>query len=173
MGRDLLSNLRDNLDEDIFVTITGDEFPDWEAYEHFVLKDGRTKVKINRTNLKGQFDFKVFEGILPSDKYQQAETLENTLMALLKNPQGLPILTQVLGYDPKKLFKEVLELRGIKHPDRFKIDQVRLMEIQQAAQLQQQQENATNPNGNPGGLQPGVGAPAAQGVPASFESLIG
>lgn len=174
LGKDLLSNLRDGLDEDIFVTVSGTEFPDWQAFDHFVMKDGRTKVKINRTNIAGNFDFKVFEGILPSDKFAQAETLENTLLALMKNPQGLPILTQVLGYDPKKLFTEVLELRGIKHPQRFKIDEVRLMELQQAAQAQQQLENGPpNPAGAsqplPGTVNPGA-VPAA---PGSFEALIG
>lgn len=175
LGRDLLSNLRDGLDEDTFVTVSGDEYPDWEAYDHFTLKDGRTKVAVNRTHLAGKFDFKVFEGILPSDKHVQAETLENTLLALLKNPQGIPILTQVLGYDPKKLFKEVLELRGVKNPDRFKIDAFRQQELQQAAILQQQteqQNGPTNPNGNPGGLPSGVSAGAVQDAPGSFESLI-
>ena len=177
MGRDLLSNLRDGLDEDAFVTIGGDLFPDWEAFDHFKLSDGRMKVRVNRTNLVGNFDFKVFEGILPSDKYQQAETLEATLLALMKNPQGLPILTQVLGYDPKKLFKEILELRGIKHPDRFKIDQVRQAELQQVMMQQQQQEQAQNGTPNTAGTGqqlPGpVAAGPAQGAPSSFEALIG
>ena len=173
LGKDLLSNLRDGLDEDTFVTITGTEFPDWDAYTSFTMKDGRTKVKVNRTNLAGNFDFKVFEGILPSDKFAQAETLENTLMALMKNPQGLPILTQVLGYDPKKLFTEVLELRGIKHPDRFKIDEVRMQELQAAAQRQQQLENEpTNPTGANPGLQGPVPNGPVQTAPGPFESLL-
>ena len=174
MGQCMLSNLRDGLDEDTFVTVGGTEYPDWEAFEHFTMKDGRTKVKMNRTNLAGNFDFKVFEGILPSDKFAQAETIENTLMALMKNPQGLPILTQVLGYDPKKLFTEVLELRGIKHPERFRIDQVRLAELQQAAQQQQQIENGPP---NPAGTQPGVQGPVstgpAQASSSPFDGLIG
>lgn len=174
MGKDMLSNLRDGLDEDVFVTVSGSAFPDWDAYEHFKMPDGRVKVKINRTHLSGRFDFKVFEGILPSDKYAQAETIENTLLALMKNPQGLPILTQVLGYDPKKLFTEVLELRGIKHPDRFKIDQVRLQELQMAAQTQQQIENGpSNPAGTQPQLQGPVSAGPVQQPPGAFESLLG
>lgn len=173
MGKALLSNLRDELDEDTFVTVSGTEFADWEAYEHFTMQDGRTKVKVNRTNISGKFDFKVFEGILPSDKFSQAETIENTLLALMKNPQGIPILTQVLGYDPKKLFTEVLELRGVKHPDRFKITEVRMMELQAAAQQQQLLENGPS---NPAGTQPGLPGPVApgpvQGTPGAFESLL-
>jgi hypothetical protein len=173
MGKDLLSNLRDGLDETMFVTITGEDFPDWAAYDAFKLQDGQLKVGVDRTKLAGRYDFKVFEGILPSDKYVQAETLEQTLLALMKNPQGLPILTQMLGYDPGKLFKEVLELRGIKHPDRFKIDAFRQQELQQQSLLQQQQENAINPVGNAGsGLpQPG-GSQPVQPQQGTFESLL-
>lgn len=175
MGRDMLSNLRDGLDEEMFVTLQGDEFPDWDAYTHFKLPDGRMKVKVNRTNINGRYDFKVFEGILPSDKAMQAETLEQTLLTLMKNPQGLGILVQVLGYDPKKLFKEVLELRGVKHSDRFKIDQVRAQELMAIQQQQQIQENGLT-NTNPG--QPGqptgqpVATGAVQGPPGAFESLL-
>ena len=176
MGKDLLSNLRDELDEDTFVTVSGTEFPDWQAYEHFTMIDGRTKVKVNRTKIAGNFDFKVFEGILPSDKFTQAETIENTLLALMKNPQGVPILTQVLGYDPKKLFTEVLELRGVKHPDRFKITQVRMQELQIAAQEQQIRENTPNGPPNPAGSQPGLPGPVAAGPvqqsSGAFESLL-
>lgn len=172
MGRDLLSNLRDELDEETFITIQGSEFPDWAAYKAFKLEDGRTKVAIDRTKLAGRYDFKVFEGILPSDKYAQAETLEQTLLALMKNPQGLPILTQMLGYDPGKLFKEVLELRGIKHPDRFKLDSFRQQELQNAALIQQQTENATDPN-RPSGLPAqSSGGTNVQPAPANFEALL-
>lgn len=179
MGKDMISNLRDGLDEDTFVTLTGDAFPDWEAFDHFVLEDGRTKIRVNRTHLAGRYDFKVFEGILPSDKHMQAETLEQTLLALFRNPDGLAMLTQVLGYDPKKLFKEVLELRGVKHPDRFKIDQVRQQELmmlqqqQQMAQQPQQINGTTNTPGTGAGLQAGGLGGAVQSAPGSFEALIG
>ena len=173
MGKDLLSNLRDGLDEEMFVTIEGDDFPDWEAYDAFKLQNGTFKIGVDRTKLVGRYDFKVFEGILPSDKYTQAETLEQTLLALMKNPQGLPILTQMLGYDPGKLFREVLQLRGIKHPDRFKIDAFRQQELQNAQIQQQQLDNAPNPNGPPaGGLPQPSGPQPVQQPPASFESLL-
>ena len=80
----------------------------------------------------------------------QADTLEGLLENLLKNPQGMQMILQ-LGYDPAKLLKEVLELRGIKHPDRFKVDQIRLQEYQQQAAELTQLENGQQP------IQPGVG----------------
>lgn len=175
MGKDLLSNLRDGLDEQTFITVSGSEFPDWEAYDSFKLDNGQVKIGVDRTKLAGRYDFKVFEGILPSDKYTQAETLEQILLALLQNPQGIPILTQMLGYDPQKLFTEVLELRGIKHPDRFKLDAFRQQQLllQQQQQQQIEQTNASNTNGNPGTGLPGPPVPAQ--VPpqqGSFESLL-
>lgn len=181
-GRDMLSNLRDGLDEEMFVTVQGEMMADWSAYNHFKLPNGNVKVGVSRTHIAGQFDFKVFEGILPSDKHMQAETIEQTLLALLRNPQGIPILTQVLGYDPSKLFTETLELRGVKNPDRFKITQARVMQIQQQVadqqlleQLNQQQNGQQQPTTNPGaGGQPNAGQPAGavQSPPSSMQSLL-
>lgn len=172
LGKMLLANLRDGLDEATFVRIAGDEFPDWSAYEHFTLKDGTTKVQIDRTHLGGKSDFKLFDGTLPTEKIQQAETIEQTLLALMGNPQGLPVLTQLLGYDPKKLFTEVLLLRGIKHPKRFLLDEARQAEIQQQQLLQQQTENAGQlPDGGPGPQPPGANQPLPGGQP-SFEGLL-
>mgnify|MGYP003643381798 CR=1 FL=1 len=174
LGQDMLSNSRDGLDEDTFVTVLGDEFPDWSAYEHFTNKNGGTKVAVNRTHLAGRSDFKLFDGTLPTEKIQQAETIEKTLLALMSNPQGLPVLTQLLGYDPKKLFEEVLILRGVKHPKRFQIDAFRQQEIQQQAIQQQQIENQNEQQPELGGLPTG-GTNTAQPVPAgqpTFESLL-
>jgi hypothetical protein len=180
LGKDMLSNHRDGLTEEMFVNITGDEFPDWEGYNTFKVKD-KTKVGVDRTKLAGRYDFTMFEGTLPSEKMAQAETLEKTLLALMGSPEGLPLLVQMLGYDPKKLFTEVLTLRGIKHPERFKINEVRLMEFQQAQQAQQMLENPPqpqpDPNGQPQPAGPGAGPAVAQPpVPppvASFSSLVG
>lgn len=152
-GRDMLSNHRDGLDEDTFVSIMGDFMTDWSAFQSFT-KEGITKVKVNRTSIAGRYDFKVFEGILPSDKHLQAETIEQTLLALMRNPNGIGILTQVLGYDPAKLFKEALELRGVKNPDRFKIAQYRVAELQKIQQEQQILENGTTGQNRPADQQP-------------------
>ena len=173
LGKDMISNLRDGLDEDTFVTITGTDYPDWDAYNAFKVPNSNAqKIPVNRTTIAGRYDFKLFEGTLPSEKFAQAETLEQTLLALMKNPDGLTILTNMLGYDPAKLFTEVLTLRGIKHPDRFKIDQFRQQQLMQAQQQQQlAQQNATNTNG---GTSPGTGGGQGSPVPqqqSSFSAL--
>lgn len=147
LGRDMISNLRDGLDEETFVTVTGSSFTDWDGFNAFKIpNEERYKIGVNRTHLGKRYDFKLFDGTLPSEKASQAETLEQTLLAMMRNPEGLTILTQVLGYDPAKLFTEVLTLRGIKHPQRFLLDPVRANLIQQA-QIQQQQ--LTQPTNGP------------------------
>lgn len=186
MGLCMISNLRDGLDEDMFVSIMGTTFPDWDAYDGFKVPESSIfKVPVNRTDISGRYDFKLFEGTLPSEKAMQAETLEQTLLAMMRVPDGLTILTQMLGYDPKKLFTEVLILRGIKHPDRFKITEFRLMEIQQAqaeAALLQNPPQPTNGPTDPTAVPPTGGNPAVpQGQPAqqpvptgqpSFSALV-
>lgn len=180
LGNDMISNLRDGLDEETFVSIQGD-LADWSAYNAFkVPESGTLKIPVNRTKINGRYDFKLFEGTLPSDKFAQAETLEQTLLALMKNPDGLTILTNMLGYDPQKLFTEVLILRGIKHPGRFKIDMVRQQELMLAQQQQQALQQANEPAqpappaGGPSAGQPGPVAPqpVSAGLP-SFSALIG
>lgn len=174
LGRDLLSNLRDGLTEDIFVTVSGDSFPDWQAYNGFKINDDRIKVPVNRATLNGKFDFKVFEGTLPSEKGQQADVLEKILENLLKNPMGLQMILQ-LGYDPAKILKETLELRGIKHPDRFKVDNIRLQQYQQELQQQQQQNGPIEPQQQQpesGGLQPPIPGQPIQPPTSGFQSLV-
>jgi hypothetical protein len=178
LGLDMISNLRDGLDEDTFVTVTGSTYPDWDAYDAFVVPEtGAFKIPVNRTQIAGKFDFKLFEGTLPSEKFAQAETLEQTLLALMKNPDGLTILTSMLGYDPAKLFTEVLTLRGIKHPDRFKIDAVRQQQLLAAQQQQQALTQSTNGPTNSNGGEPTGPVAGPPGVlpvqQPGFSSLIG
>jgi hypothetical protein len=176
LGQDLISNLRDGLDEDTFISMSGARFPDWEAYDAFVVPEtGVLRIPVNRTSVAGRYDFKLFEGTLPSEKFAQAETLEQTLLALFGNPEGASMLTQVLGYDPAKLFTEVLILRGIKHPDRFKIDAVRQQQILQAQQQQQQLSNPPNDPNTPPGLPagaPNIPGPNLPTQQPGFSSLI-
>ena len=170
MGEDMISNLRDGLSEKTFVEVTG-ELSDIEAFEHFTSRKGTNKVGVDRTHLSGRFDFQTFEGSLPSDKYQQADTLQQVLLSMFSaGPEGVQMMTQMLGYDPGKLFKEVLELRGIKHPNKFKIDAFRQQELQQLEQQRLEQENGLTPTGDVGAGNPQQ--PVVAGQPG-LSSLIG
>lgn len=142
LGRKMLSNLRDGLDPETFVKVLGEE-GDPNDYIKFS--------KVNKNDLVGDYDFEMFDGTLPSERYAQAETLQELVLALFQSPEALAIL----GYDPRKLVDEILELKGIRNPVRFKLDQVRMQEMQ----LQQQML------GGIGGQQTGTaeGGPAQSG----------
>lgn len=110
MGEKMLSNLRDGLDEETYVRVVGDT-ADPNLLQQFT--------KVTRANLVGDYDFAMFDGTMPSERGAQAETLQEFLQMLMQAPQ----LIQILGYDLTSMIKEVLELRGVKSPDRFKTPQ--------------------------------------------------
>jgi len=136
MARKMLSNLQDGLDVETYVEVLG-ESADPTAYVQFT--------KITKADLVGDYDFEIFDGTLPSERGLQAQALEEFMTNVAQNPQIIPML----GFDPLKLMLEWMELRGIRNPRRFLLDQVR-------AQLMMQQLQAMGgqPNGQSG--QPGL-----------------
>lgn len=153
LGRKLLSNLRDGLDAETFVKVLGEE-ADPNTFTKFT--------KVTKQDLIGDYDFEVFDGTLPSERYTQAETLQELLLALLSNPNAMALL----GYDPRKLADEILELKGIRNPTRMKLDQVRMQEMQQQQMMLTNGQQQTDANGQPVGT-PGAppGVAPAQGIP--------
>lgn len=110
MGEKMLSNLRDGLDEETYVRVVGDT-ADPSLLSQFT--------KVSRDQLVGNYDFTIFDGTMPSERGAQAENIQELIQMLMQAPQ----LLQILGYDITALIKEVLELRGVKSPDRFKTPQ--------------------------------------------------
>ena len=106
MGKKMISNLRDGLDEETVVRLVGIE-P--------ALKDFDGFVKADKSQLVGSYDFEIFDGTLPSEKGLRAQTLQELLIALMSNPEAAIIL----GLDPKAILMEQLELQGIRNPERF------------------------------------------------------
>lgn len=169
MARQMLSNHKDGLDVATFVRVMG-ELSDPGAFMQFK--------RVTKEDLIGDYDFEVFDGTLPSERSVQAQALQELLTALLANPA----VVMILGYDPRKLVAEVLTLRGIRNPQRFEMDQLRMQEL--AVQMQmwgmvKQQGGGEDENGNGkptsnggGGLVlPGLGiggatAPMLGGLPA-------
>lgn len=161
LGRKMLSNLRDGLDVETFIKVLGEE-ADPNNYVTFA--------KVNKDDLIGDYDFEVFDGTLPSERRDQAETLQEMLLALFQSPQALAIL----GYDPRKLADEILELKGIRNPVRFKLDQVRMQEMQMQQQqlggVGEQAGTAGAVNGTAGGNATGTipaGSPRPAGLPVA------
>lgn len=139
MARKMVSNLRDGLSVETYVKVQG-ETTDLTAFGQFK--------KVSKADLVGEYDFDVFDGTLPSERFQQAQTLQELLTALMSNPA----IIQVFGYDPRLLMKEVLELRGIKNPERFQIP------------MQQQGMIGNDPTGSVIPIQPNVGGAEAGGM---------
>ena len=108
LARQMISNLRDGLEDETFVRLVG-------------LKDAvesQAFVSVTKEDLVGNYDFEVFDGTLPSERFYTAQALEEILGGLLKNPEA----TIMFGLDPRKILYEVMELRGIRNPERFELD---------------------------------------------------
>jgi hypothetical protein len=102
----MLSNLRDGLDEETVVRVVGLD----RAAE-----SGAEFVKASKGDLVGSYDFEVFDGTLPSEKGVTAQALQEVLGALMSNPSA----AIALQIDPRAMLLEMLELRGVRNPERF------------------------------------------------------
>jgi hypothetical protein len=142
MARKMISNHQQGLTEETFVRVVG-ELADPATFQQFV--------KVTKGDLQGDYDFEIFDGTLPSERGERAAALEEFMVAMMKSPE----MVSILGYDPMKLVEEWLELRGIRNPKRFLMDQVR----QQQLAMQVQQMNGKAPIGQ----EPTSGLPAGPG----------
>jgi hypothetical protein len=105
MGRKMLSNLRQGLDEETMVKVMGLT----DAIE------GAQFMKAAKGDLNGEYDFQIFDGTTPSEKSVIAQTIEQYLLALMRSPEA----ALALQIDPRAMFMEALELRGVRNPRRF------------------------------------------------------
>jgi hypothetical protein len=108
MARQMLSNLRDGLDAPTFVRVLGTKAQQAPEF-----------ISITKENLAGNYDFEVFDGTLPSERAQVAQTLNELASSFISNPEA----GMQLGYDVRKLINEILLLRGVKNPERFLLEQ--------------------------------------------------
>lgn len=113
MGRQMLSNSRDGMDEPAYVRTTGEVLNQY-AYNRFIQAD--------KSKLVGEYDFEVFDGTLPSEKANTAEALNQILQAMLSNPQA----ASVLGFDPQKIMLELAYLQDVPNPERFLLPQAQM-----------------------------------------------
>jgi hypothetical protein len=154
--RKMLSNLRDGLDEETYVKVRGLS-SDPNEFAGF---------KVTRDDLVGDYDFKVFDATLPSEKSRTASLLGEMLQEMMSNPQAIPMF----GYDPRKLFDRMFELLGVKNLNSLKLDPIAQQQMMVAMQMMQggQPTNANPTQGAPAQVQPaGAGAvsPGAAGEP--------
>lgn len=146
-GRKYLDNLRAGMDEPTIVRVIG-------QINALKLSDGiQHFLKITPEDLVGDYDFLIFDGTLPSQRNAQAQALQELLTLEVTNPET----AFIFQYDPQALMTEILELRGIRNADRFKLDPNK---AQQLLQLASTARNAMAPakpqSGGGGGNQPGA-----------------
>ena len=166
LGRQMLSNLRDGLELPSYVRILGMK---GQLEPEFI--------QVDKTSLVGHYDFTVFDGTLPSERFHSAQALEELFQMFVQAPQ----LAVMLGFDVKKLLLEILYLRGIRNPERFQLrpEEQAQLAMEQQAQAQQQQ----GPNGQqsgqpaPNGTAPSAASTGPGGTPAGIsgglpESLL-
>jgi hypothetical protein len=147
LGKDLLSNLREGLSVQRIVKITG--VPNIQ----YGFKEGLMELKqVTKADLAGNYDFRIFDGTLPSERQQQAAAIQEYLTAGFQNP-NIFLVTQ---HNPTLLFDELLELRGVRNVNRFRLTPPQISQMAAFFGLAP----------NPGTPQPGGGAEGGQAQPA-------
>jgi hypothetical protein len=149
LGRKMLSNLRQGLNEETIVRVIG--------LQRFILSSmpdpttGQSPlqsfVPVNKQALIGEYDFLVFEATLPSQRMAIAAAIQAAGDVLIKNPMAI----FALQLDPKLLFDEWLELQGVRNAERFRLTPQRAQEIIGLAQLGGNQASPEGPQGPSGG----------------------
>jgi len=155
LGQQMISNLQSGLSMEVYIKVFG--LPDDPMAQLQKSTDFAYFVRASKADLIGEFDFAIFDGTLPSEKFMVGETLQEFVTMLLSQPQ----IAAALGYDIKMLMDEWLRLSGIRNPDRFKVDPAELMKrlqmAQQSQQLNQGAQNGQPQNPNGEVARPGVG----------------
>jgi hypothetical protein len=129
MGRKMLENLRAGLDEPTIVRVLG------QMNAQMQLEGVQQFMKVTPDQLVGEYDFLLFDGALPSQKNAQAQTLQELLAVTMSTPEA----AFMFGYNPQKLMAKILELRGIRNAEQYKLSPV---EAQQLVALVQAGRNA-------------------------------
>lgn len=133
LGKQLISNNRQEMDFETFAAIVGDREwpvnpatrPTPEVIQQyaaqgqpppppvpFTTEEIFALFKADPVAIAKSEDFFVFDGTLPSEKAFLAQSLQEILMSLLQTPEVM----QLLGYGPdemRELFKQVYVLRGV------------------------------------------------------------
>ena len=162
LARQMLANHQQYLTAETYIKVAGAN-ADPAAFTNFI--------KVTQDDLVGDYDFEVFDGTLPSERYERAAALEEFLVTMMKSPQ----MTPVIGFDPVRLVKEWMELRGIRNPERFLMDAYRQQELaSQVNAMYGPQQNIGNEPNAPGAgeiVDSGMSTGAA-GVPPQSSPVV-
>lgn len=154
LAKQMLSNLRDGLDEPTMVRLVGLED---------TATSGPLFARMDKSALVGNYDFEIFDGTLPSEKAFTAQAIQDFLKPFVANPEA----AIALQLDPRAMVMDAMELRGIRNPERY-----RLKLPPQQPQIGPDGQPIPQPGQPPnveGGAAPGVQGPG----PESILSLFG
>jgi hypothetical protein len=141
LGRKMLDNLRAGLDEPTVVRIFGE-------LNSVLNREGVFRfLNVTPEMLVGNYDFLVFDGTLPSQRASTAQALQELLSVMGAKPELIPIF----GYDPQLLMAEILNLRGVRNAEQYKLDPTKAGQFAQLAQVSRNAMGATGGTGANGG----------------------
>ena len=103
LGRQLISNNRQEMDMETFARILGNIENIELLFEGF---------KSTPLDIAAAEDFFVFDSTIPSEKAYLAQSMQEILMTMMQNPE----VAGILGYGPEQirvLFNEIYTLRGV------------------------------------------------------------
>jgi hypothetical protein len=138
LGRQMLDNIRAGMDVPVIVRVIGVSGAMENQQGLFAFK------QVTPDQIVGNYDFLLFDGTLPSQRAAMAQGLQELLTVMLSNPEvGL-----LLGYNPTAIVAEILELRGIRNANRFKLSPQQAIDF---IKLAQAGRNAMASTGTPSG----------------------
>lgn len=122
LGRAILANQRAFLDVERIIKLLG--VPNNPASSFAGVAD---YTGVTAPDLAGNFDFKIFDGTLPSDRAQQAATIQEFLTAGLQNPQ----IFVVAGLNPGLMLEDLFALRGIRNVSKYRLPPQQIVQMAQ------------------------------------------
>ena len=149
LGKKMLANVREGMDVPQMVRITGMSLAavDPQAISQFK--------QVTKEDLAGNYDFKILDGTLPSQRQEIANALQQLLEVMMSSPEA----AFVFQYDPQKIMSDLLTMRGLRNAERYKLDPVK------AGQLLSLVQSARNGGLAPSGANGGGNAPTPNNAP--------
>lgn len=143
LGEDMLSNLRDGLDEEQLVKVMGIQSEQPMSQYAVSSRDFQQFLGVTKADLIGNYDFEMLDGTSSTEKGEIAQMLQELLVGLMSNPNA----AAMLGLDPRALLTEIAELNGIRNPERF------FLQPTQQQQMVQQAQQMNGPSATQAGTQ--------------------
>lgn len=137
-GKKMASNIRQGLDIDQLIRVVG--LTKVQEDPNAV----RTLLPVNKTMLQGDYDFKVFNATLPSQRAADASALQELLVAGSKSG---PLFWIGMGLDPQAVLYKVLELRNITNVEQYRLTPERTQQLMLMAGLAGNTGNTQGPSG--------------------------